>query len=128
MSLLLDTHLLLWTAIAPKKLKQAALNLIGDPQTAVWFSVASIWEIAIKRSKVRADFDVDPRQLRRGLLDNGWRELVVTSEHAVTVAELPPIHSDPFDRMLLAQARVEGFTLLTSDAKLARYPGNVMRV
>ena len=67
-------------------------------------------------------------KLRRGLLDNGWRELVVSSEHAVATLGLPPLHKDPFDRMLLAQARVEGLSLVTSDELVARYPGDVRKV
>lgn len=128
MNLLVDTHLLLWGANDARKIPKAARSLIDDPNTRAWFSAASLWEVAIKRGRGRTDFMTDPRGLRCGLLDHGWHELSVTSEHALAVTELPPIHKDPFDRMLLAQAHVEGFTLLTSDAKMARYPGNVMRV
>ena len=79
----------------------------------------------IKRGVGRDDFQVDPRLLRRGLLDNGYTELAITSEHAITVDLLPPIHKDPFDRVLIAQAMVEGITLLTADPIVARYPGPV---
>ena len=74
-----------------------------------------LWEVAIKHSLGREDFRVEPVRLRRGLLDNGWRELAVSSEHAVATLDLPPLHKDPFDRMLLAQARFEGLSLVTSD-------------
>lgn len=128
MMLLLDTHLLLWAAGQPDKLSAKARKLIKDPQNELAFSAASLWEIAIKSGLGRDDFRVDPRLLRRGLLDNGYAELAVTSEHAVSINSLPPIHRDPFDRMLLAQAHAEGITLLTSDTVVAQYPGPVKKV
>jgi PIN domain nuclease of toxin-antitoxin system len=76
----------------------------------------------------REDFKVDPRLLRRGLLDNDYRELPILSEHAIAIDALPPIHKDPFDRMLIAQATVEGITLLTADVQLSKYPDPVQRV
>ena len=76
----------------------------------------------------RDDFQVDARLLRRGLLDNGYLELPITSEHAVAIDGLPPIHKDPFDRLLVAQSMVEGITLLTSDPLVAQYPAPVQRV
>jgi PIN domain nuclease of toxin-antitoxin system len=128
MKLLLDTHLLLWAAGDPDRLSAAARALIGAPENELWFSAASVWEIAIKRGLGREDFQVNPRLLRRGLLDNGYRELPVGSEHAVAIDSLPPLHKDPFDRLLVAQARVEGITLLTADASVAQYPGPVRKV
>ncbi len=128
MNFLVDTCLLLWGANNPEKISEAARGLIDAPDSHSWFSAVSIWEVAIKRNRGRADFTTDPRRLRRGLLDHGWRELPVTSAHALAVMDLPPIHKDPFDRMLLAQAIAEGFTLLTSDKQLALYPGDVRRV
>ncbi len=92
------------------------------------FSAVNFWEIAIKQALGREDFQVDARLLRRGLLDNGYRELALTSAHAVALGDLPPLHKDPFDRMLLAQAKAEGIILLTSDAQVARYPGAVRKV
>ena len=92
------------------------------------FSSASLWEITIKRGLGRADFSVDPRLLRRGLLDNGYLELPITSEHAVAVDGLPAIHKDPFDRILVAQAMVEGMALVTADPLVAQYPGPIRRI
>ena len=92
-------------------------------------SVAGLWEIAIKRgSSTRRDFTVDPARLREGLLDHGYDELPVEADHVIAVRDLPPIHGDPFDRMLVAQAIVEGITLLTADPLVARYPGPVRKV
>jgi len=125
--LLLDTHLLLWAAGAPDRLPAAALPLMRDPANILLFSAASLWEITIKRGLGRADFQVDSRVLRRGLLDNGHEELPITSEHAVFIDSLPDLHKDPFDRILVAQATVEGITLLTSDAVIARYPGPIRK-
>jgi PIN domain nuclease of toxin-antitoxin system len=123
--LLLDTHLLLWAAATPERLPPAALAEIENPDNELIFSAASLWEVAIKRGLGRADFTVDPRLLRRGLIDNGYGELPITAEHAVSVDGLPPIHKDPFDRILIAQSIVEGITLLTVDVQVARYPAPV---
>lgn len=126
--LLLDTHLLLWAAGSPERLSAAALSLLEDPKNELLFSAASLWEITIKRGLGRTDFQVDARVLRRGLLDNGYQELPITSGHAVSVNSLPLIHKDPFDRILVAQATVEGIVLLTADALVAQYPGPVRLV
>ena len=128
MKLLLDTQLLLWAAGRPERLSASARKQIKNPNNEILFSAASLWEITIKNSLGREDFRVEPRLLRRGLLDNGYTELPVTSQHAVSIDGLPALHKDPFDRMLLAQALTEGITLLTSDAQLARYRGPVRKV
>ena len=128
MRLLLDTHILLWGAIEPERLPRVARSLIESPDNEMVFSALSIWEIAIKTGLGRADFCIDAGMLRRSLFDNGYVELAVTGAHAATVAGLPPIHKDPFDRMLVAQAIVEGFTLLTSDPMVAKYPGSIRLV
>lgn len=128
MKLLLDTHVLLWAAGQPEKLSPAARQLLEDQENELLFSAASLWEIAIKRGLGRDDFRVDPRLLRRGLLDNGYIELPVTSAHAVTLDSLPPLHKDPFDRMLVAQSIAEGVTLLTADPLVAKYPAPVQKV
>ncbi|MBA8899270.1 type II toxin-antitoxin system VapC family toxin [Phyllobacterium sp. P30BS-XVII] len=125
MKLLLDTHLLLWAAGSPEKLTPGARAAIENPLNELLFSSASLWEIAIKRGLDRVNFQIDARVLRRGLLDNGYQELPITSEHAVSIESLPPIHKDPFDRILIAQATVEGITLLTADTIVARYPGPI---
>jgi PIN domain nuclease of toxin-antitoxin system len=126
--LLLDTHLLLWAAGDPDRLSPAARALIEDPANELIFSAASLGEIAVKRGLGRADFHVDARVLRRCLQDNGYGELPITSEHAVAIDSLPPIHKDPFDRILIAQAMVEGITLLTTDSLVAKYSGPVRPV
>jgi PIN domain nuclease of toxin-antitoxin system len=126
--LLLDTQLLLWAAGQPERLSKTALKLLNDPRNELLFSAASLWEITIKSTLGRDDFHVEPRLLRRGLLDNGYVELPITSLHAVGIDGLPPLHKDPFDRLLLAQALSEGITLLTSDSTLAQYPGPVRKV
>jgi len=128
MKLLLDTHLLLWAAGSPGQLPATARILMEDLQNELLFSAASLWEIVIKRSLGRSDFQVDARVLRRGLLDNGYQELAITSEHTVFIDSLPLLHKDPFDRILVAQATVEGITLLTADALVAQYPGPVQQV
>lgn len=128
MKLLLDTHLLLWAAGNPERLSPSSRRLLNDAGNQLYFSAASLWEVAIKRTLGRDDFQVDPRLLRRGLIDNGYADLPITAEHAVAVDSLPPIHKDPFDRILVAQAMVEGFLLLTVDRVVAKYPGPTRKV
>jgi PIN domain nuclease of toxin-antitoxin system len=128
MKFLIDTHLLLWAAGEPEKLPDEARAIIEDETVELLFSAASIWEVAIKRGLGRADFRVDPRLLRRGLVENGYVELPITGVHGAANDLLPPLHKDPFDRMLVAQAIAESVTLLTSDALVARYLGPVRKV
>ena len=128
MILLLDTQLLLWAASQPEQLSEAARARLLDESNELWFSSASIWEVTIKAGLGRKDFRVDPYLLRRGLVDNGYLELPITSGHALAVHHLPPIHRDPFDRMLIAQAESEGILLLTADSTVAGYPGPIQLV
>lgn len=128
MRLLLDTQVLLWAAGVPARLPDDLRALIEDLSTEPFFSAASIWEVAIKNGLGREDFRVDPRILRRGLLESGYSELAVTGAHAAGVDLLPPIHRDPFDRILVAQAVAECITLLTADAVLASYPGPIRAI
>ena len=128
MRLLLDTQVLLWAAGNSKRLSPSARKLLRSPENELLFSAASLWEVAIKHSLGRVDFQVEPSVLRRGLIDNGYVELPITSQHAVAVDTLPDIHRDPFDRLLLAQAQCEGAMLVTADKVLARYPGPIRLV
>lgn len=128
MRLLLDTQILLRAAEGRDRLPREALRLIEDPETEPVYSAASLWEVAIRNGLGRADFQVDPRLLRRGLLEHGYTELPVTGAHAAAVDLLPPIHKDPFDRLLVAQAQIEALTLLTMDEVVARYPGPIQLV
>jgi PIN domain nuclease of toxin-antitoxin system len=116
--LLLDTHLLLWAAARSARLPREARELLQDDSNDVYYSAASIWEIAIKSSLRRKDFRVDLTQLLATLPEMGLVELPVTAAHAAGVTRLPPIHRDPFDRLLIAQSIVESLTLLTNDALL----------
>jgi len=128
MKLLLDTHLILWAAGDVKKLSVAARALIEIPENELFFSAASLWEVAIKNGLGRDDFQVNCRVLRRELLDNGYVELSITSAHTLELDSLPSIHKDPFDRILIAQSMAEGITLLTSDPIVAQYPGSIRLV
>jgi len=128
MKLLLDTHVLLWVAAGSDRLSSAARQLIEEEQSELFFSAVSVWEVVIKRGLGRSDFQVDPRVLRRRLLDNGYSELSIVSEHSCAIDSLPSIHKDPFDRLLVAQAMVEGITLLTLDPVVAQYPGPIRRL
>lgn len=125
MTFLLDTHLLLYAAGMPERLPSVARTLLEDRESDLVFSAVSLWEVAIKNGLGRQDYRVDPRLLRRGLLENGYTELPVAGSHAVAADLLPPVNSDPFDRMLVAQAQIEGLTLLTLDPVIGRYPGPI---
>lgn len=127
MRLLLDTHLLLWAVASSGRLSPETRSLIEDPSNDVHYSAASIWEIAIKSTLRRKDFRVDLSLLRSSFPRMDLAELPVTAEHAAGVTELPPIHRDPFDRLLVAQSIVEPMVLLTNDVALAGY-GPVVRV
>ncbi len=128
MKFLLDTHLLVWAAARPDRVSRAARDLIGDPDNEPMFSAVSIWEVSIKFGLGREDFTSDPRLLRRELLVNGYAEVPLTSVHALAVLDLPRLHKDPFDRILIAQSAAEGIVLLTADPIMARYQGLVRLV
>jgi len=115
---LLDTQLLLWLAVAPERLPVPLRQLLLDRQAPFLFSVASLWEVAIKSSLGKPSFQVDARALRRGLLAEGLQELPLAVEHCLAVQHLPWVHRDPFDRLLVAAARETGFQLITADRTL----------
>ncbi len=125
MRLLLDTHLLVWAMGSPQRLPTGLAPMLEDPAHTPVFSVVSLWELVIKQALGRPDFTVQPPLLRRALLEGGWQELSIEAHHALAVAALPPLHRDPFDRLLLAQASAEGLLLITADHQLARYSAPV---
>ena len=128
MRLLLDTHLLIWAVSSPDHLSAKALELMNDEAHQLFFSAASLWEIAIKASYKRTDFKVNVPELHGELLRNGYQELAVSAAHTFAVVHLPHLHKDPFDRLLLAQAMREDLTLVTADELLASYPGPILKV
>lgn len=128
MKYLLDTHLLIWASSDSKQLSRKAREFIENTENALFFSALSIWEIAIKTSLGRADFALNVHQFRRGLLDAGYEEIPLTSNHALHLQNLPHLHKDPFDRMLVAQATSEGIVLLTADKTIAAYAGPIQLV
>ncbi|MCL2444341.1 MAG: type II toxin-antitoxin system VapC family toxin [Treponema sp.] len=125
MKLLVDTQLLI--RAATDTLSDKAVPYLTDNQNTLYFSSVSIWEVVIKRDLNRPDFQVDPTLLYGGLLNNGYIELGVTSFHSLLVAHLPTIHKDPFDRILIAQAKAEGMMFLSADYLVSQYP-NVIYV
>lgn len=124
---MLDTHLLIWAGIGSDRLSSATRSVLEDPSIEVRFSVVSLWEVVIKLQLGRADFQVDPDALRAHARLAGLVELPVTGEHALGVRSLPDLHGDPFDRLLIAQARHEELTLLTVDQQVLAYGGGVER-
>lgn len=125
MRLLLDTHLLLWAAAGSRQLPHDARVLIENVANDVYFSAASIWEIGIKSALRRKDFRIDLGALLTALAQMGFIELPVTASHAAGGTDLPLIHRDPFDRLLVAQSIAGPLTLLTNDRVLARYSDGV---
>jgi len=121
---LLDTQLLLWWAVDPQRLPAGLAETLNNPDQPVMFSVVSLWEVALKASLRRPDFQVDALALRQGLRANGFSELPITAEQVIAVQALPWIHRDPFDRLLVAVSQTETVPLLTADGSLSRYgPG-----
>jgi PIN domain nuclease of toxin-antitoxin system len=124
---LLDTQIIIWVATDDPRLSPAVRALITDAETRVVFSVVSLWEITIKAALDRRDFRHSAAAIRGGALQANWEELGVVGEHALAVGDLPTVHGDPFDRLLVAQARAEGMTLLSADRTLWRYGDPVRR-
>jgi PIN domain nuclease of toxin-antitoxin system len=128
LNLLLDTHVALWAITDSPKLSQKARDLIAEPKTTVWISVASLWEIAIKHSLGRGDMPVSSLDAMRYFRESGYRFLAIEAEHAVAVEELPAHHQDPFDRILVAQALVEPMRLMSHDSLVALYSDTIIKV
>jgi PIN domain nuclease of toxin-antitoxin system len=120
---LVDTHVLIWLAVDSPRLSEAARALLTDPDNNIFFSAISIFEIATKDRLSKRGFDVESSAIRRMMIENDFAELAVTGLHAAHVATLPLVHRDPFDRLLVAQATIEGYTLVTADEKVVQYPG-----
>ena len=122
MILLLDTHGLLWALIDPDRLSARATSLLQDRSVRVLVSAASAWEIAIKLAKGKVRLPVEPTRLLQVVTqDLGMEPIAVEFEHGIAAAALPPIHGDPFDRLLVAQARLLRVPILTADPQIARY-------
>ncbi len=128
MNLLLDTHIALWAIVDDRRLPRDAAKWIADDANSIWVSAVSVWEITIKHMLAKKNMPISGRQALGYFREAGYRLLDIRSEHAVAIEDLPAIHSDPFDRMLLAQAEVEPLKLLTSDALLAKYGKSVIAV
>lgn len=122
---LVDTQLLLWNVYGSRKLPARVVRLFRDGRHQFFYSAASLWEVAIKAGRGREDFAADAGEVRDALEANGFHELPIAAQHAVAVAKLPALHGDPFDRMLIAQAIAEPMALITTDARLAAYPGTI---
>ncbi len=118
MSLLLDTHALLWWLSDAPTLSNEARDSIGDPSRVVFVSAATAWEISIKKAQGKLDA---PNDLATEISSSGFQELPITVVQAIAAVQLPNHHSDPFDRMLVAQARIENLTLVTRDSKMEKY-------
>ena len=128
MRLLLDTHVLLWALVTPQRLPADAADALEAQENTIFFSAVNIWEIAIKRALDRTDFTAEPDRIRSVALDTNFTELPVSGLHALRVRHLPPLHRDPFDRLLVAQAQAEPLVLMTNDPMVARYPVDLWQV
>ena len=128
MRILADTHILIWMTIDPDLLSKEAVRIMGDTNNEIWFSAISILEMAIKQGLNKLDLRVPIEDYRQAMLQRGLKELAVTGDQAAYVARLPLLHKDPFDRLLIAQANVEGMTLVTADDQIARYPGPILKI
>ena len=125
---LVDTHVLIWLTVQSPRLDQSTQELLADPDNEIYFSAISIFEIAVKQQLTKVDFNVEASVIRRVLIEKGYCELAVNGLHASFVGTMPLIHKDPFDRLLVAQANVEGMTLITADEQVAQYPGPILKI
>lgn len=123
--ILLDTHILLWALYEPQRLTAHTKTILENPDRDVWFSAASIWEVAIKQSLGRPDFTASPFDVRSEALRIDFRELRIDGLQAAQATALPTLHNDPFDRLLVAQAQSTGLTLWTRDPLVMQYPGPI---
>lgn len=121
MQVLLDTHVLLWALLLPERLSPERREVLECPENQVFFSAVNIWEIAIKRALERPDFDAEPDIVRDAAMATGFRELSISGAHAAAVRHLAAHHRDPFDRLLIAQAKVEPMRLMSDDPLIAMY-------
>ena len=128
MRILLDTHILLWVISTPERLREPDRATILDPANDILFSAVNIWEIAIKAARRRPDFQARPEVVADEARDIGFIELPIYSSVAARVADLPLLHRDPFDRLLVAQAIAEPAVLYTADARLSAYSELVRRI
>ncbi|MCL2010696.1 MAG: type II toxin-antitoxin system VapC family toxin [Synergistaceae bacterium] len=128
MNVLLDTQMLIWLLFWPEILPRKAREIIGEEENDLCFSPVSLWEVSIKRSQNKPGFQLNARLMQENLLEKGCLEVPITSSHTITAGELPVLHKDPFDRLLISQAMVENLFLLTSDKKIAEYPARVIFV
>ncbi len=119
MNYLVDSHIVIWLSLTPEKVSAKVRALLADCDARVMVSVASLWEIAIKQAAGRLHFPMD--HLDAQLASMGMQVLDITLPHALAAAALPPHHNDPFDRMLIAQARMEALLLVTADAMIPTY-------
>jgi len=128
LNLLLDTQIALWAVTDDPRLPETARAMIESPRSTVWVSAATIWEIAITHRIRRGDMPVSGQDALRYFRESNYRFLPVEPEHAAAIEELPPLHSDPFDRILIAQALTEPMRLMTHDATVARYSDSIIAV
>ena len=128
MKYLLDTHIILWAAIDVKKLSRKAKSLLESPDNILYFSPVSLWEISIKHAKYPDQMPITSERVKELALRMGLIELPVRSRHGVDIAKLPDIHNDPFDRMLITQARSDGLNLISHDDKVIAYGAGVVKV
>jgi len=124
MNLSLDTHVLLWSLSSPERLSKVARTAIENPGNIVFVSAAAAWEVEIKAAlgKLRA-----PSDLANQIAAANFQELPITIAHALALKQLPNLHRDPFDRIMLAQARAAGLTFVTADPEVLQYPGSFLR-
>ena len=128
MKYLLDTHIILWAATDVKRLSRKAKTILEDMANVLYFSPISFWEISVKHAKHPDQMAITSEQARELAVKMGFIELPVRSRHGVDIANLPDIHNDPFDRMLITQARSDGLKLVSHDHKVAAYGEAIVKV
>lgn len=125
---LLDTHALIWLAGEPEKLSNDAISILSDDNNRFYFSSVSIQEIAIKTALNKPSFSIDAEAMTQGLLSAGYLELPMNATHAYNLADLPEMHQDPLDRIIVSQAKMESLTLITNDRNIIKYCSGYINV
>ena len=128
MRVILDTHIMIWAIQGSPRLSQSVRDIINDDNNDVYFSTVSLIEISIKRKAHPEDMPFDAREARKLFVENGYEELPIDSLHAEAMDDLPLLHRDPFDRMLLAQAKAEGMKVVSHDNRFPAYGDFVIAV
>ena len=128
MNILLDTHILIWVISADPRLSNEALEILNDEENSFYYSVISLWEVAIKKKKNPSAIPITAEELKNFCEESGFMRLGLKDSHVFEFSALPPVHTDPFDNILISQAHCENMIFMTHDSKLDSYGAFVLHM